>query len=160
MFKEIPKCLKLQSSVVLGDLIWQYLNFSSIEVLNILQLFVVNHIKKYSLAHYLIFGCSCRFRNIHKLEERSSLSCEKKKKKLEFNYRPVELHLLLCLDNGGSILSHQVWVSEVFMKNFLLFSSGKLVQPAVKHTLPLLVVHEQVAGECVGDTHLCPIDRS
>lgn len=55
MFNEI-KCLKLQSSVVLGDSIWQYLNFSSVEVLNILELFVVNHIKKYSLAHYLILG--------------------------------------------------------------------------------------------------------
>ena len=40
--------------------------------------------------------------------------------------------------------------------------SGQLAEPALKHMLPLLVVHEQVARGCVGDTHIsdCPVDRS
>lgn len=37
---------------------------------------------------------------------------KKKKKKLECNRRPVELHLLLCADSGGSIL--QMWGEEIF----------------------------------------------
>lgn len=40
--------------------------------------------------------------------------------------------------------------------------SGDFAEPALKHTLPLLVVHEQVVWGCVGDTHISdrPVDRS